>query len=430
MSAGTAVVPILFYRSMLLAADVAPIDALCAALHERGIAAVPVFVASLKDKESVSFVETSLPMLSPSLIVTATAFASGAEPGEATIFDRLGVPVMQAIVATTRREAWANNQRGLAPADLAMHVVLPELDGRIHAGALAFKSEGVGNDLLGFRGFLNQPEPDRVEQIAERIAKFIHLQQTPRAERKLAILIPDYPAAAGRTGYAVGLDVPASVLAMLGDLKQEGYAVEGIPQRSFDLLSALERGGAVLSFEDYAAFAEGIPEAAMAAVNAAWGKLGTSEIPFAPPSVLPDISPSRGEIGSSIVSASPTTWTIVENRAVSAISPLEGEMSGRTEGGAAGPTRKDFRFRAASSATSPWRSPRIGAGLPAAALTITIPRYRRTTHSSPLACGCRRHLAATPSSMSVRMARWSGCRARRWRFPAIASRKSSPDRCR
>ena len=223
-SAGTAVVPILFYRSMLLAADVAPIDALCAALHERGIAAVPVFVASLKDKESVSFVETSLPMLSPSLIVTATAFASGAEPGEATIFDRLGVPVMQAIVATTRREAWANNQRGLAPADLAMHVVLPELDGRIHAGALAFKSEGVGNDLLGFRGFLNQPEPDRVEQIAERIAKFIHLQQTPRAERKLAILIPDYPAAAGRTGYAVGLDVPASVLAMLGDLRGEGYA--------------------------------------------------------------------------------------------------------------------------------------------------------------------------------------------------------------
>ena len=33
------------------------------------------------------------------------------------------------IVATTRREAWKESPRGLGPADLAMHVVLPELDG-------------------------------------------------------------------------------------------------------------------------------------------------------------------------------------------------------------------------------------------------------------------------------------------------------------
>ena len=82
-----------------------------------------------------------------------------------------------------------------------------------------------------FRGFLNRPEPDRVAQVAARIAAMVRLQPTPLAERRVAILIPDYPAAAGRTGYAVGLDVPASVLAMLHDLKDAGYAVEGIPQR-------------------------------------------------------------------------------------------------------------------------------------------------------------------------------------------------------
>ncbi len=270
--AGAAVVPILFYRSMLLAADVAPIDALYTALDERGIAAVPVFVASLKDKESLSFVETAFEALSPTLIVTATAFASGAEAGETTVFDRAGVPVMQAIVATTRREAWAGNQRGLAPADLAMHVVLPELDGRIHAGAIAFKAEGAGNDKLGFRGFINQPEPDRVEQIAERIVKFIGLRQTLRAERKLVILIPDYPAAAGRTGYAVGLDVPASVLAMLKDLKEEGYVVGDIPENPRELLNLLERGCEGLCLKQYCLLTGALPAGAMNMVEEAWGQ--------------------------------------------------------------------------------------------------------------------------------------------------------------
>jgi cobaltochelatase CobN len=266
-----AVVPILFYRSMLLAADVAPIDALCAALEQKGIAVAPIFVASLKDKESLSFVETALAGLSPALIVTTTAFASGAEPGGETLFDRAGVPVFQAIVATTRRQAWANNQRGLAPADLAMHVVLPELDGRIHAGAIAFKAEGNGDDQLGFRAFLNCPEPDRIEQLAVRVANFIRLQQTPRDCRKLVILIPDYPAAAGRTGYAVGLDVPASVLGMLHDLKAEGYSVEGIPDSARVLLDMLECGEHGLALDKYIEFAAELPAGPRTAVEVAWG---------------------------------------------------------------------------------------------------------------------------------------------------------------
>jgi cobaltochelatase CobN len=269
-----AAVPVLFYRSMLLAADVAPVDALCAALAARGIAATPIFVASLKDKESLAFVEAAFRDLSPALIVTTTAFASGAEPGEETLFDRAGMPVMQAIVATTRREAWANNQRGLAPADLAMHVVLPELDGRIHAGAIAFKAEGNGDDQLGFRGYLNRPEPDRVEQLATRVANFIRLQRTPRAERNILVLVPDYPAAAGRTGYAVGLDVPASVLAMLADLKAKGYRVEDIPQSPRELLDLLERGDAGLALDQYRTLAVALPAGATEAVEAAWGSLG------------------------------------------------------------------------------------------------------------------------------------------------------------
>ena len=266
------VIPILFYRSMLLAADVAPIDALADAIRERGMAPVPIFVSSLKDTASLAFVENGLAWLKPAAIITATAFASGAEPGAETLFDRAGVPVFQVIVATTRREVWQKNQRGLAPADLAMHVVLPELDGRILAGAISFKGEIETDPALAFRAFANRPEADRVAQAAARIAAFVRLQQTQRTLRKLAILIPDYPSAPGRTGYAVGLDVPSSVLVVLHDLKEQGYVVEGIPQSPRELLDAVEVGGPGLSLDDYRRLSTGLPTAATDAVRAAWGK--------------------------------------------------------------------------------------------------------------------------------------------------------------
>ncbi|MDX8444959.1 cobaltochelatase subunit CobN [Mesorhizobium captivum] len=343
------IIPILFYRSMLLAADVAPIDALVEALRLQGITPVPIFVSSLKDPASLTFVENAIAALNPSAIVTATAFASGAEPGAETLFDRAGVPVFQVIVATTRREVWEKNQRGLAPADLAMHVVLPELDGRILAGAISFKGEVETDPALAFRAFANRPEADRVAQVAKRIAAFVRLQQTERAKRKLAILIPDYPSAPGRTGYAVGLDVPSSVLAMLHDLKEQGYAVERIPQSPRELLDALEVGGQGLSLEDYLRSSTELPGGVRDAVKAAWGstedQIGLREVP---PSVLPDISPSEGEISSSADGAIPAALAIGESVDKRAISPLEAEMSGRTEGGVQAPTSAKFPFRAAT----------------------------------------------------------------------------------
>jgi len=343
-----AVIPILFYRSMLLAADVAPIDALVEALRQRGMAPVPIFVSSLKDSASLAFVENALASLKPAAIVTATAFASGAEPGAETLFDRAGVPVFQVIVATTRREVWEKNQRGLAPADLAMHVVLPELDGRILAGAVSFKGEIETDPALAFRAFANRPEADRVAQVATRIEAFIRLQRTARADRKLAILIPDYPSAPGRTGYAVGLDVPSSVLAMLHDLKEQGYAVEGIPQSPRALLDALEVDGQGLALRDYLALSAELPGAARDAVEAAWGKANAEAHVNAPPSVLPDISPARGEIDLSPPLSPIASAAGIAPSTELPISPLAGEMSGRTEGGVQAPTSARFPFRAAT----------------------------------------------------------------------------------
>lgn len=264
-------VPILFYRSMLLAGDIAPIDVLCEALAARGIAPVPVFAASLRHPEARTVIERACRRPGARVLITTTAFAAGTDTDDTSLFDRLGLPVLQVAMATTRREAWAEGPRGLAPADLAMHVVLPELDGRVMAGAISFKDASAPDPMLSLRRQVNRPEHDRIEQVAGRVATLIRLRETSPAERHVAIIVPDYPAATGRTGYAVGLDVPASVLAILHDLKEAGYHVEDIPVSERALMRALEIEKPALTLPDYLSKAAGLPADAMSAMADAWG---------------------------------------------------------------------------------------------------------------------------------------------------------------
>lgn len=266
--AGASVLPILFYRSMLLAEDAAPVDALFQALSARGFAPLPIFVSGLKDGEAIRFLETVLPALQPAAIIAATAFASHTDDRGETLFDRLGVPVFQAVMATTRRVGWVENARGLNPSDLAMHVVLPELDGRILTGAISFKQARTDGGV----SLVNVPEADRIEQVANRIAAFLRLKSAPPRDRRIVILMPDYPGAApGRTGYAVGLDVPQSVLEMLRDLAEAGYAVEDIPETARALLDRIESQEATVDLSTYRDFFAGLTETASSSMNATWG---------------------------------------------------------------------------------------------------------------------------------------------------------------
>lgn len=281
LAEGRPVVPIIFYRSMLLADDAAPIAALAEALAARGLAPAPLFVASLKQADAIGFLRHALPSLRPEAILTTTAFAAGEQaatltgpgmpggvPGEGTG----GIPVLQAIMATTPRAAWRESARGLGAADLAMHVVLPELDGRVLAGTLSFKAEEQAQALPGFARQANRTEPDRLAQVADRVAALIRLRRTPQAQRRVAVLLPDYPGVGGRTGYAVGLDVPASVLALLDDLRAAGYSVAAPPASPAALMAALEAEASGLTLAEYAACFATLPGPAQAGVRAAWGE--------------------------------------------------------------------------------------------------------------------------------------------------------------
>src|ERR1051326_477154 len=318
LAPGRSVVPIVFYRAMLLAADLAPIDALCAALAARGLAPAPLVVPSLKDEAAAAFLRGALARLAPAVIVTTTAFAAG-NAAEPTPLDGPEVPVLQVVIANTKRDAWRDSPRGLGAADLAMHVVLPELDGRVLAGAIAFKHPLPPHEGLAFTALANKPEPDRVAMVAERIAALVRLQGTRRADRRVAVLMPDYPGAPGRTGYAVGLDVPESVIALLADLKQAGYTGDDAPQTARALLeavgsvpshSSLENEETSLSLVDYARLAATLPSNLMARVEAAWGE------PTADPDVRDGAFRFRALVcGNMIVALAPDRGRASERRA-------------------------------------------------------------------------------------------------------------------
>jgi cobaltochelatase CobN len=265
------VVPVIFYRALLVAGDTAVIDALCEALSARGLSPAPLAVPSLKEPEAAAFVRAACGGLSPSVVITTTAFAIANDECEPALFGE--VPVLQVVIANTKRAAWQASARGLGAADLAMHVVLPELDGRVLAGAVAFKDALPVEEALGFAPLVNRPEPDRIAIVAARVAALVRLQRTPRGERRLAVLMPAYPRAAGRTGYAVGLDVPASVLALLADLRDAGYGVAQIPQTDRELIQlVVANNDARLSLADYERWLADAPREAAARMHAAWGK--------------------------------------------------------------------------------------------------------------------------------------------------------------
>src|SRR5215471_1994025 len=272
LTPGRSVVPVFFYRSAFLAADTAPIDALCEALQQRGLAPAPIFVPSLKDSEANAFVRDALSRLAPAAIVTTTAFAAASD-NEASALDAVDAPVLQAVIATTRRAAWQESPRGLGPADLAMHVVLPELDGRVLAGAIAFKDALPADDALGFTAFASRPETDRIALVADRVAALVRLRTLSRCERRVAVLMPDYPAAGGRAGYAVGLDVPQSIGALLSDLAVAGYHVRDRAEAPRVLLAQLELGlhKPALSLADYSLLLAELPVETGSRIAAAWG---------------------------------------------------------------------------------------------------------------------------------------------------------------
>ena len=216
-------VAVVFYRSYLTSADLGPVDALIAGLTDAGFAAYGLFAPTLKSPEAAQWVAQTLAADPHVAIVNATAFSAKGSDGTSPL-DAAGCPVFQVALSTARRRDWATASRGLSPADLAMHVVLPEVDGRLFAGVASFKSPGRRDPDLQFSRFAHRADPERIAAIVARVTAWHRLSQTPAADRQIAVVLSTYPGRAHQMAHAVGLDALASTEALLTDLAAAGYS--------------------------------------------------------------------------------------------------------------------------------------------------------------------------------------------------------------
>ena len=237
------VAPIVFYRAYVQSAMTTPIDALAEELAKSGITAVPIFVASLKDRDSESFLNEVFAALPPSIILNTTAFAVstiGTAHG-GTILDRPGRPVLQVVLAGTSEKNWRESARGLPPRDLTMNAVLPEVDGRILTRAVSFKAERLDPATASLTAE-HLPLTDRVRFVAAQAKAWIVLGQKPAAERRVAIILSNYPNRDGRLANGVGLDTPESAVVLAEAMKSASYHMADFPATSAELMAQLLEG--------------------------------------------------------------------------------------------------------------------------------------------------------------------------------------------
>ena len=256
-----------FYRSYLSAADTAPVDALIAALRQKDFDAYGVFVTSLKASGVAKWLRAHFEQHPPSVILNATAFSALGDDGK-TPFDTLSCPVFQVALSTARREDWLESLRGLSPGDLAMHVVLPEVDGRLFGGVVSFKSPGERDCDLQFSHVAHKPDAERVAAVAARMAAWHRLAEKPSRDKQLAIVLSNYPGRPHQSAHAVGLDALASIEALLPELDRAGFNVEPVN----GLGRLLLRAELPWNVDDYRAELANLPQKLRDELVNAWGE--------------------------------------------------------------------------------------------------------------------------------------------------------------
>ena len=155
-----------------------------------------------------------------------------------------------------------------------MHVVLPELDGRLFAGVVSFKEQDdLGSDL-GLSLLKNAPYQGGVSHVAD-LAEDVGASEsngTLRAPRRPDVV--DVSRTSGPDRTRGRSRCSRKCFGIAGSLEREGYAVSGVPttthqSRWLGLTSASQFQWPVADYDR--AFAE-LPPAFKDSVTAAWGQ--------------------------------------------------------------------------------------------------------------------------------------------------------------
>ena len=314
-------VGVLFYRAQWVSGDLAFVDALIHALEERGCNVMPVFSFTLRDDVTAAdglppvfrrYLLDAAGRLRIDVLITTLSFSGarvrlseGPTPSAGLMLDALGrldMPVLQAILVAVSRRQWEVSSLGLAPQDAAMKVMLPEFDGRIISVPIAFKEEASRHQEGEAAGGLEPGDPtlrldslprvyvpdlERTRRLAGIAMRLARLRRVPNAQKKIALILSNYPSKHARIGNAVALDTPASVVKILQALRQAGYTVGDFPEDGDQLVHTLiDRCGQDVEFvteeqmrqavghvpgETYCDWFAQFPKPVQTAIQGAWG---------------------------------------------------------------------------------------------------------------------------------------------------------------
>ena len=222
------VIAILYYRAHHLAGNTGFVHALADAVEAAGGQPLPVFCSSLRtaEPELIQTLKAAdaivVTVLAAGGLVPATASAGGTEESwDVGALASLDVPILQGLCLTSSRDQWAGSDEGLTPLDAATQVAIPEFDGRLITVPFSFKE--VGPD--GLTSYV--PDPERTARVAGLAVKHARLRHIPATQKRIVIMLSAYPTKHARIGNAVGLDTPASVIALLRAMADAGYDISG-----------------------------------------------------------------------------------------------------------------------------------------------------------------------------------------------------------
>lgn len=275
---------ICFYRAYVQSGETRPVEMLIEALAAEGVRALPLFVSSLKEPVSIETVRAAFENARPEVVLNATSFAVSA-PGagrKPTVLDETGAPVLQIVFSGSSREAWEASGQGLTARDLGMNVSLPEVDGRVLARAVSFKAAARYDERVETNIVSLDPVEDRIRFSARLAAGWARLRRAAPAERRIALVMANYPNRDGRLGNGVGLDTPAGTMEVLRAMAAEGYAVADLPADGDALIAHLMAGPTnaasdgreireTFSLNHYKAFFASLPMQIQAEMTARWG---------------------------------------------------------------------------------------------------------------------------------------------------------------
>jgi len=286
------VVAIIFYRSHLQSANCQMFDELIVLMSDNGLNPLPIVISSLKDQQAINTVNALLIEHDCKLILNSTGFASNSvsspdlcsQPNSFKRLFSVDIPILQLVLSSSTQDDWADYKQGLRSRDIAMQVVLPEMDGKVLTRAISFKTEALFDEKTQISLVQYQLHQERALFVIELAKKYVTLASTENKNKRIALILANYPTKDGRIGNGVGLDTPNSTINILNALKTADYPVGDVPDNGNQLIEQLLQSVTnnpntlhhlacwqSLSLSDYKKAFATLPAISQQAINERWG---------------------------------------------------------------------------------------------------------------------------------------------------------------